>query len=486
VIARRLALLLAALALAAPTFANPVIAGDHPDPTVVRAGGAYYASATTSAWAPAFPVFRSADLVHWEQVGAVLDAPPPWVTGRMWAPELVHEPGRFLAYWGAARAGGGPCLAVSTAARAAGPWRYRGRVACPPGGAIDPAPFRDADGTRWLLYRARGAIRVRRLTRDGLRATGPSHVLLTADAASWEQGVVEGPSLVRTGDRYLLFYAGGHCCRVPCTYAEGVAAAPSLLSPYVKDPGNPVLHGGGAWTCPGHGTVTHAPDGSLVLLHHATAATDIFNIRRQVLLDPVVLGADGWPVVGEAGVPVSAPAPAWPGFSDRFGGGALRPGWEWLFDAPPSALVDDGALTLRCDGPLRFVARQVPADRAIALARFALPSGDAAVGLAYNLGRGVRGVEIRHGRVRSFAASPAGTRTGPPVRLRTGGTVTLAVGLAPGGHVATYVGGRGGALLVVPPGPAASGAQPTRVALTCRGHGAARVESVKVRLVPGV
>jgi xylan 1,4-beta-xylosidase len=60
---RRLGLLLVALALAAPTYANPVIPGDHPDPTIVRAGGQFLASATSSAWAPAFPLFRSRDLV---------------------------------------------------------------------------------------------------------------------------------------------------------------------------------------------------------------------------------------------------------------------------------------------------------------------------------------------------------------------------------------------------------------------------------------
>ena len=36
---RRLGLILVALVLSAATYTNPVIPGDHPDPTVVRAGG---------------------------------------------------------------------------------------------------------------------------------------------------------------------------------------------------------------------------------------------------------------------------------------------------------------------------------------------------------------------------------------------------------------------------------------------------------------
>jgi hypothetical protein len=37
---------------------------------------------------------------------------------------------------------------------------------------------------------------------------------------------------------------------------------------------------------------------------------------------------------------------------------------------------------------------------------------------------------------------------------------------------------------VIPPGPAASGPSPTRIALTCRGTGAARFTSIRVRATP--
>src|SRR3546814_6209993 len=45
---------------------NPVLAGDRPDPTVVKIGDTYYASATSNEWSPLFPIFRSDDLVNWE------------------------------------------------------------------------------------------------------------------------------------------------------------------------------------------------------------------------------------------------------------------------------------------------------------------------------------------------------------------------------------------------------------------------------------
>jgi xylan 1,4-beta-xylosidase len=44
-----------------------VLPGDHPDPSVVKIGNSYWASATTSNWAPAFPLLQSNDLIHWQQ-----------------------------------------------------------------------------------------------------------------------------------------------------------------------------------------------------------------------------------------------------------------------------------------------------------------------------------------------------------------------------------------------------------------------------------
>jgi xylan 1,4-beta-xylosidase len=487
-------LLLAALALAAPTFSNPVIAGDHPDPSTVRVGRDFYLSATTSAWAPVFPVFRSGDLVNWSQVGAVMARPPAWATGKFWAPELAHEPGRFLAYWGAARRDGKPCIALSTSRRAQGPWRYRGRVVCPRRGAIDAAPFRDADGSRWLLWKAMGTgggIRIQRLSPDGRHVSGPSHELI-APQPGWEKGVTEGPSLVRHGGEYLLFYSGGHCCRPPCSYGEGVARATSLLGPYVKDPDNPVLRSGPEWKCPGHGTVVRTPGAGFVLVHHAYRADDVVDLRRQVLVSPVAIGADGWPVLGAGGkVMATAPSPLGAvqhppvnGFSDAFGTGAQQ-GWEWLFDAPPSTAYDGGALTQRCAGPVRFVARQVVTDRWTAVVAVDPPSGSAAAGLAADLGAGVRGIEVAHGRVRAFVAGPARTATGPSVPVPAGaGRILLTIGVAPGGDLATYVARAGGVPARVPAGPAATGSQPTRVAVTCRGRGAARFGYARVRVAP--
>jgi beta-xylosidase len=479
----------------AATLDNPVLPGDHPDPTIVRANGAYYASATSASWAPIFPILRSTDLVRWRQVGAVLPAAPRWAAGNFWAPELVRWSGRMLAFYSASRRNGPPCLGVASAARPEGPWRDHGPVLCRPDGTIDVDPFTDADGSRWLLFKRFGpghGIYAMRFSERRLRAVGRAHELIAPDEA-WEQSVTEGPTLVRRGRSYLLFYAGGHCCRPPCTYAEGAARAPSLLGPYVKDPANPLLAGNAAWRCPGHGTALDLGPPGLFLLHHAYRADDVDDRRRSALLDRIDIAADGWPTIADGqGPAVSIPDPlgasAGPvptGFTDGFDSSSLAPGWEWPFFAVPDAKPSHGALEMKCRHTARkpsFLARQVPVDRFAAAATVAAPrAGGPAIGLAaHGPGRVLRGIELRDGALRAFRADDRGLALGPPTPAPAGARLRLLISATPDGTVALYAGGPGGALARIAGGPAEQGLPATRVALTCRGTGSAQVDSVRV------
>jgi len=478
---------------AAATYANPVLPGDHPDPTVVRAGGAFYASATSASWAPIFPVFRSTDLVRWRQVGAVLARAPRWADGNFWAPELVRWSGRMLAFYSASRVGGPPCIGVATAPSPEGPWRDRGPALCRPGGTIDADPFTDADGTRWLLFKRLGAgrgIYAMRFSERGLRAVGRAHELVRP-TARWEHAVTEGPALVRRGGSYLLFYAGGHCCRPPCSYAEGVARASSVGGPYKKDSANPVMAGNAAWKCPGHGTVVDLGAPGLFLLHHGYRPDDALDRRRTGLLDRIDIGPDGWPTIaGGAGPALAAPAPLGTagvpppaGFTDGFARPVLARGWEWPFFAPPDAHPVNGALRFACRGTAgrpSFLARQVPTDAFSAVATVAAARG-AAVGLAvHGPGRVLRGLELRDGRLRAFRADDRGLRAGAAVPAPPGARLRLLVNATPDGAVALYAAAGGGPFVRIPAGPASTGSPPTRVALTCRGTGAVGVTSVRV------
>ena len=298
---------------ASAAFSNPVIPGNVADPSVVRADGGYWAAATSGGWAPVFPIFRSRDLVRWRQVGSVFARAPAWARGNFWAPGLTVRRGRWSVYYSASRRGGKPCIAVAQAARPTGPWRDRGFIVCQRSGSIDAAAVRDAHGRRYLVWKRMGVgsgIYGARLAASGRRLLSRPRLLIEP-GRPWEEGVTEGPDVVREGGSYVLVYSGGHCCRPPCSYAVGLARAPNVLGPYEKYDANPVFAGGNGWKCPGHGTLVRAPGGGRAFLHHAYRDDDPFNVHRQALLDPVEPTPDGWLAFGEGGAPVGSGHSGW-------------------------------------------------------------------------------------------------------------------------------------------------------------------------------
>ena len=94
-------------------FSNPVICGDVPDPSIIRFGGTYYATGTSSEWAPLYPIFESKDLVNWKQIGSVFNEPPAWTTRSFWAPELFCADGKVYCYYTARRASDGISCVVN-------------------------------------------------------------------------------------------------------------------------------------------------------------------------------------------------------------------------------------------------------------------------------------------------------------------------------------------------------------------------------------
>jgi len=270
----------------------------------------------------------------------------------------------------------------------------------------------------------------------------------------------------------------------------------AVLGPYVKDPANPLLAGNAAWQCPGHGTTIDLGAAGLYLLHHAYRSDDAFDRRRSTLLDRVDFTPDGWPTIaGGLGPAIAAAAPlgrtgaaAPPGFTDRFDAPALAPGWGWPFFAAPDARPDRGALRLTCRAARRpsFLARQVPVDRFTALATVAVPRRHGpGIGLAaHGPGRVLRGIELRDGRVRAFRSDDRGLTLGPARSAPAGARLRLVINATPDGAVALYVGAARGAPARIAGGPAEKGLPATRVALTCRGTGTARIDTIVTHGAP--
>lgn len=283
-------------------YANPVLDGDFPDPSVMRANGSYWAATTWSANG-LMPLMRSSDLVHWRQTGAVLPKRPPWAKDRFWAPELVRDGNRYLAFYTAGSRNGRLCVAVAEARGPGGPYQDLGPLVCDRYGSIDPTTFVDPELGRVLVWKEDGnnfgrpsVIWAQQLSPDRTRLVGERHALLR-NRARWEGGVVEAPELIRRAGSYYLFYSGNACCGTPCRYAMGVARSPSPFGPYRRDPDNPILGSNRRYRCPGHGGLVYDRTGDLFLLYHAYRVHD--PTKRVAMLDDVRWGRDGWPQVGD-------------------------------------------------------------------------------------------------------------------------------------------------------------------------------------------
>jgi arabinan endo-1,5-alpha-L-arabinosidase len=306
-----------------PTYQNPVVDENCPDPGVLAHDGAFWAVCTTNdnQVPDRFPIRRSSDLVSWTLVGHLLPAgTAAWPQRDFWAPE-IHAIGEgFVAYYTARDGGGRLSIGVATAREITGPWAHTAaplirdaRV-----GMIDPHQFQDADGTRYLFWKADGndfrppeptPIYGQRLSADGLTLVGERTTILRNDAA-WEGPVIEGGSIVARDGWYYLIYSGN--VFNSDRYAVGVARARSPLGPYEKH-GEPILGSDEAFVGPGHGSIVTAADGTDYYVYHAwrpgrvDPAWDRPSFPRVMLVDRITW-SDGWPAIHDR-TPSTAPMP---------------------------------------------------------------------------------------------------------------------------------------------------------------------------------
>ncbi len=294
-------------------YRNPILAGFHPDPSVVRVGKRFYMVNSSFAYYPGVPVFASRDLVHWRQVGAVIDRPAEFhyaglgVSRGVFAPDISYHDGVFYVV-NTFMDGGGTF--VATAKDPAGSWSDP--VWLPSVDGIDPSLFFDADGSAYLLYSGeppggaqyagQRALWLQHFDPATLRLVGPRKVVLHGGVDSDHPVWAEGPHLYQhAGWYYLAFAQGGTSLR----HSEMVMRSHSPWGPFQPDPHNPILTqrdlpAGRAQPIinAGHADLVETADGSWWAVFLASRAYDQvhFNTGRETFLLPVHWQA-GWPVI---------------------------------------------------------------------------------------------------------------------------------------------------------------------------------------------
>ena len=286
------------------TFTNPILAGDYPDPTIMRDGEDYYMTHSAFDYVPGLTVFHSRDLVHWEPISSALNT----FLGSVWAPDICKYKDKYYIYFtvayptDAVRAKANRGLKPSsrmnfvvTADSPYGPWSEPVDLGVT---NIDPCHVVGEDGQRWLFL---SAGKRAKLTADGLHVVpGTEEVVYPGwkYPEEWftEGMCLEGPKLRKIGDYYYYLNAEGGTAGPPTSHMVVVARSKSINGPWEDSPYNPLIHtyaNGNRWWSRGHGSLIDTPDGRWYCVYHAYE-NGFTDLGRQTLLEPLEMTPDGW------------------------------------------------------------------------------------------------------------------------------------------------------------------------------------------------
>lgn len=362
-------------------FRNPVVPGDHPDPTILKDGDDYYMTFSSFLSYPGLVIWHSTDLVNWTPVGPALHT----YLGVIWAVDLVKHGDRYFIYIPADPKKEGWSIFVIWADDIRGPWSEP--IDLNIHGCIDPGHIVGEDGRRYLFT---NGIRKIRLTDDGLATDGT----LEHAYAPWrypddwvvENFAPEGPKLLRRNDWFYLVTAVGGTAGPPTGHMVIAARSRSIHGPWEHCPHNPLVRTASAaepWWSRGHATLVEGPAGDWWMVYHGYE-NGLRTLGRQTLLEPIEWTDDGWfrALGGDLSQPLAAPrggraGPSTPALSDDFSRDRL--GVQWAFhtedpEAADRARYDGNGLLLRGQGTS-------PADSAPLLCLVGDPAYEAEIAL---------------------------------------------------------------------------------------------------------
>lgn len=315
------------------TYLNPIVTGDHPDPTVLKDGSDYYMTFSSFADSPGLVIWHSTDLVNWAPITTALDRP----IGSVWSSTLCKYRGHYYIYMPVMQAGKGFSIQVIRTRDIRGPWSAPVDLEIP--GCIDPGFIVGEDGKPYLFV---NGIRMIRLADDGLSTAGELKHAYTPwhYPKDWivEDFAPEGPKLLRRGGWFYLVSAVGGTAGPPTSHMVIVARSRSIHGPWTNCPHNPIVRTWSAaepWWSRGHATFVEGPAGAWWMIYHGYEHS-FRTLGRQALLEPFVWTADGWPRAtgGDLSRPLRKPQGGKPGpdgfaLSDDFSTNKF--GIQWSF-----------------------------------------------------------------------------------------------------------------------------------------------------------
>jgi len=309
------------------TFRNPILSGCYPDPSICRVGEDYYLVNSTFEYFPGLPIFHSRDLIHWRQIGHVLDRASQLdldevrPSGGLYAPTIRYHDGTFYVINTLVDGKSKHGNFIVTATQPQGPWSEPYWLDAD---GIDPSLFFDDDGKCWYVgthlheegyYTGHTEIFLQELNLENMQLIGDVTVL-------WDgavKGVVwaESPHIYKANGYYYLLIAEAGTAH---HHAVTIARSKNIAGPYEGNKGNPILthrHLGLDYPIvgTGHADLVETQNGELwlVLLAMRPYGGYYYNLGRETFLVPA-RWEDDWLIIspGMGRVEFEHPAPNLP------------------------------------------------------------------------------------------------------------------------------------------------------------------------------
>ena len=319
------------------TFRNPIIKGGYPDPSVCRVGDDYYMVTSSFSYFPGLPVFKSRDLVHWEQIGNAISRPSQLdyrncdSSEGLWAATIRYHKGMFyivntLDVQGRTYR----YNFILTSKDPAGEWSDA--VIIKGADGIDPSLYFDEEDRIWycgnmipedLKYPTHKMIYLCELDRNTFQFIGRRHIIYDGNVD--HSLFMEAPHIYHVQGMYYLMTA---CGGTQTNHCVNICRSKSLFGPYEPCPRNPIVTNRGlrlindlGVAVTGHGDLVQTQEGEwyMLLLGIRPYEQEIddyeryqprkwirtpdrnrnaqFNLGREVFMVPIAWDYDGWPLV---------------------------------------------------------------------------------------------------------------------------------------------------------------------------------------------
>lgn len=329
------------------TYVNPVIPGDHPDPTLTRVGDDYYTSGSSFNVTP--KIYHSTDLVHWEVIAQPVAA--DWElygdrpAGGVWGGHMVLHNDLYWHFFG--RGTGDRAMYFATADQPEGPWSAPTRMIVPPGErgfGVDNSIFIDDDG-RWFLLTKNGEAYnfLVELGDDGQPTGEVLDLSWLNPEPDLPYGWAEGPVMWKH-DGYYYYSFAQHLVGTQYVMRSAMQGAPLSDDPAAWDTPRILFEGSrDDFRTPNHSspavTTQNGTHWVISQSYNGSGNGEWQALGRQGILSQLVY-EDGWPVaqypngpeeapdLPDSGIPWTAPR------SDLFERARMIPDWSFLGFTP--------------------------------------------------------------------------------------------------------------------------------------------------------